>query len=493
MYFSEYFSINNPEQYEWFNQLLETDTQLFVDPFQMFKEPTSSPWRSAHDEIIDYFQMAFELLAGHHRNPKSLQYKKVLQLMEFPEPEEFGLGFVSVGRRGSGTGKGFAELMVRAMSDAVELGLHDIVHFEELGLLVDRIGRDRISDITCNILKPRIIDYTQKVSQELGIECVELPVKHSVFDEDRLKWTSGRFSLPMNPFTEKPLLLIPWRFLRELPALNAEDWWNYVEPDFRNDLNLRINQKIDKIAIIRRARANTDLVRQWSTESAERPADPYPVDRDPVGLHNWQAKTRDFADEHPIDADKIETEEDLITFVEKIIKEFKHQVEEEGLWALLYNDDTGYPKRETAIQLLFKGVVQSYCKAYSVSLDREVELGRGPVDFILGKDSRVRLLLEIKKMNNGKFWNGLEHQLVSYMESAQCSNGWFLAVRFSDTKSQRERTNKLAARTSYAAQQTGFKIKSTWVDARPKESASNLNAQTEGVRPAPDDPEFEDE
>ncbi|GAA3533594.1 hypothetical protein GCM10022222_16150 [Amycolatopsis ultiminotia] len=413
--------------------------------------------------------------------------------MEFPEPEEFGLGLTRKGRNGSGTGKGFAKLMVVAMRDAIELGLQDLTHFEELGLLVEKIGRDRISDITCNILKPQFIQYTQDVCRDLAVSTEQFPVKHASFDSHRMRWCTERLSLPKNPFTNGPILLIPSRFLRELPALDSTDWWNFVEPDLRMDLNLSLNQHINKSEVIRRARSNTDLVRQWSSTSEERPADPYPVDRDPVGLHNWQARTREFANEHPIDISTIATKDDLLRFVEKIITEFKHQIEEEGLWSLLYNDDTGHPKRETSIQLLFKGVVQSYCRAHGIGLDREVELGRGPVDFIVSKDSRVRVLLEIKKMSNGKFWNGLENQLVSYMESAQCSSGWFLAVRFGDTKNQRERTAKLPARTSHAAHQTGFVIRSTWVDARRKDSASNLTEKTEGVQPVNFDPEFEDE
>jgi hypothetical protein len=95
------------------------------------------------------------VLAGHQGNASSLQYKKTVDLMLFPEPKEFGLGFVSKGNRGSGTGRGFAKRIVRSMAIAIERGLQDLHHFEELGLLVDKIGRDRISDIACNVLKAR--------------------------------------------------------------------------------------------------------------------------------------------------------------------------------------------------------------------------------------------------------------------------------------------------------------------------------------------------
>jgi hypothetical protein len=33
VYFSELFQIDQPEQYDWFDPILELDTLLFVDPF----------------------------------------------------------------------------------------------------------------------------------------------------------------------------------------------------------------------------------------------------------------------------------------------------------------------------------------------------------------------------------------------------------------------------------------------------------------------------
>lgn len=493
MYFSEYFSIAHADHYDWFDQILETDTRLFVDPFQIFKEPTESTWSNTHDELIKYFQNAFNILAGHQQNKSSLQYQKTLRLMKFPEPVEFGLGYTRGGRKGSGTGTMIARLTVAAMSDAINLGLQDINHFEELGIIVDNIGKDRISDITCNILKPRFIEYTQQICKNLDVQVEELEVEHSVFEPIRQRWTSGIFRLPRNPHSEDAIILVPKRFLRELPALDANDWWEYVEPELRQDLNLHINDRLKKKDIIARARANTELVWEWSRARESEPASPYPIDRDPEGLHNWQAKTREFALDNPLEIRSVQTSEDLDRFVGEVITVYKHKVEEQGLWSLLYNDDTKLPKKELAIQLLFKGIVESYCEFYSIRLDREVELGRGPVDFVFSRDARTRLLLEVKKASNGTFWNGLDHQLVSYMKSDHCTSGWLLAVQLRDTHAQRKRIRELPERTAQAARRTGFNLSSSWVDARPKKSASKIDSENQGIEDAPVDPEFEDE
>jgi len=487
MYFSDAHEVVLDEDDDWFDILLETDTQLFVDPFLIYSE-SSGIWASASDEIAEHFQRSFEVLAGHQGNASSLQYKKTVDLMLFPEPKEFGLGFVSKGNRGSGTGRGFAKRIVRSMAIAIERGLQDLHHFEELGLLVDKIGRDRISDIACNVLKARFITYTQDICVRHGIQMAEHEVQHAGFDTSRKRWAALTVMLPTNPLTEGPTLLVPKRFLRELPTLNSDDWCDYVEPSFRDDLNLDLNSRLRKEDIVALAQRHPDLVRQWSTDRESQPATPYDVDGDPAGLHDWQRLTEHIAVDRPIDIDDVGPG-NLNTFIERMNESFRHYVEEEGGWALLRNDDTGLPKRETSIQLLYKGVVQSYCRAHGVRLDREVELGRGPVDFVFNSQSE-RVLLEVKKMKNGSYWNGLENQLISYMTSDQTNKGWFLAIRLTDSKTEKDRTRDLPERTRAAREASGMDVRSAWVDARPRISASNLENDGPQTLNSIDDPEF---
>lgn len=481
MYLSELLGMGYQADREWFDTLLETDTQLFLDPFLIFKE-TEGEWAGAHQEIVDYFQRSFELLSGHHGNPKSPQYRKVLELMSFPEPNEFCLGYLSVGKSGSGTGAGFAKRIVQAMSEAIERGLSDLHHFEELSLLVDQIGRDRISDITANILKPRFAKYTARQFESVQHEYMrDQEVNRTSFDPLRQRWTSGHYRLPHNPFSNRPVITAPWRFLRELPSLSVEDWWNYVEPTLRSDLNLSIASKLQKGDILTLARGHTDEIRLWSEASEARPAVPYPANWDPEGLLEWQRQGLRVSVDHPLASQAVvANEEQLDQFIAKVIEKFKLFVEEQGGWRLLHNDESKRPKREQSIQLAFRGVVQGYCEAHGLQVDREVELGRGPVDFVFSKGAR-RILLEIKKMTNSDYWNGLERQLISYLNSDECDTGWFLAVRFGDTKIQKVRTDKLTARTSRVAEATGFRLSSTWIDARPKKSASKLEPNDEGV------------
>lgn len=470
MQFSEHFEITN-EDGDWFDPILDADTRLFVDPFLIFKE-CDGPWSTAHAELIDYFDRTFKLLSGHEDNQHSLQYRRVVTLMKFREPREFSLGYAANGTSGSGAGAGLAKKITEAMRQAIKRGLDKgMAHFEELGVLVERINRDRISDITLSILKPRFIEYTQKVARELEVEVESLEVANSVYDPIRKRWVAETFDLPRNPFTGNAVLLVPKRFLRELPTLNPIDWFDYSETALRDDLNLTVMENVDSKEIVRLARSRAELIREWTKEREGQLARPYDVDRDPKGYHNWNMLAASFVSCHPIDR---RDGESLHDFVGRMVGAFKHYIEHERGWPLLYYDDTGKPKREESVQLLFKGIVQYYCRAEGVRIDREVYLGKGPVDFAFTKSASERVLLEIKKMTNSDYWDGLEKQLTSYLTSDQCGFGWFLAVRYNDEPVSVTRTRDLSKRTASAATETGFDLRADWIDARPKASASNL-------------------
>ncbi|KRA24066.1 hypothetical protein ASD65_06230 [Microbacterium sp. Root61] len=486
MYFSEHYGIAVDDETEWFDPLLDIDTPLFVDPFLVYAEEEGF-WEGSADIIAGHFERGFTILAGHHESPASLQYKKTVDLMKFPEPGEFGLGVTAKSTDGSGGGSGLARQIVRAMSIAIERGLQDLRRFEELGVLVERIGRDRISDITCNILKYRFIEYTQQVARDNAIPMSEFRVKNAGFDELRKRWEPKRVQLPANPLNGKPVLLTPKRFLRELPTLNADDWWEYVEPGLRDDLNLDIGARLRKADIVALARQHTDLVRAWTEARAEQAPEPYDVNRDPEGLHDAERRARGIVDQLDIPSAP-DGAESLTVFIKNVTAEFKHYVEEEGGWPLLYNEKSLRPKREAAVQQLYKAVVKIAGVARGVHIDREVEFGRGPVDFVF-TEGPTRFLLEIKKLRNGKFWNGLRDQLTSYMESAECDNGWFLAVRYADTPTERARTQALPQAVQDLRADTGLNVHFTLVDARPKQSASNLDGVTDGTYVGAEDDE----
>lgn len=195
MLFSEVFNVSRGPEDDWFDSILDTDTPLFVDPFLIFKE-NRSHWHGAHDQLISHFDTCFHLIAEGNRNPRSPSYRKALRLLTFPEPREFCLGYTESGTKGAGGGEGYARTIAQAMEAAISRGLSNLKHFEELGILNEGIGPDRISDATCNVLRSRFIAYTEAVVARHSLPTEPVTVPYASYDPNRLAWSSEKRDLP---------------------------------------------------------------------------------------------------------------------------------------------------------------------------------------------------------------------------------------------------------------------------------------------------------
>jgi len=413
------------------------------------------------------------LVAEGNRDPKTLAYRKALDLLRFTEPRELCLGYTAEGTRGLGSGGKLGRLMAQAISAAIGRGLEHPKHFEELGILQEGIGADRISDTTCTILKPKLVAYTQKIAKRHGIPLEDHELYAAEFDEQRQRFMRPVVRLPTNPAAGGPLLLVPERFLADLPKLNADDWWEHYENEqLRTDLNYEVMGKVDKKTIVQTARRQMDFVREWAKQQEREPAKPYDLERDPKGVVQWETAARDFTASNPLRIAPPQTPDEFDAVIETIIAKFRLFIEDQRGWWLLW--DGTKEKPEQAPQLIFYGLARNYCEANNIVIDPETDFGRGPVDFKFSNGYEHRAHLEVKKLHNGKFWNGLDRQLPTYMASDEVEKGWFLAIRYRDGKQWDQRERQLRPRVEAAAKAHKRTLHGALIDGRPRRSASKL-------------------
>jgi hypothetical protein len=280
--------------------------------------------------------------------------------------------------------------------------------------------------------------------------------------------------LPTNPANGKPILLTPRQFLNDLPVLNASDWFeSQLNADLRLQVNTTVSGKVPKEEIVKLARRHPDAVRSWAREQQRHPeVAGYEFFEDPKGVVNWDGPSRQYALAHPITTlSAVASQVDLRVLLSEMLTKFKRFIESQRGWSLLWNSD-GSEKPEEAAQLVFLGMAQHYLRLFDVELDREVELGRGPVDFKLSSGARVGLLIEVKKAHNGKFWLGLDSQLPSYLESDDAPEGWFVAIRYRSNRASELRMRELPGRVAKVAERVEREIGFFAVDGRPPPSAS---------------------
>ena len=120
-----------------------------------------------------------------------------------------------------------ADLITTTLSDAPVILERGVRHIEEMQLFSLGIGPDRISDMSANLIKEYLINYTQKQCGIWGIPVSPgVPVPH-IFDHENCSWYDGYFDLPLSPINETPIILVPRRIVRVLPWINYEEFFRY--------------------------------------------------------------------------------------------------------------------------------------------------------------------------------------------------------------------------------------------------------------------------
>ena len=432
MLFSEHFKVTPGEGDDWFDPILTLDTAVFPDPFLIYADERG-PFEGSHDEVINFFDIVFRLLAESRDDPSSVRYQKVLADLEFPEVEELCLGYTAEGTGGSGSGPKLAKLIASGLKEAIQAGLEEITHFEEIGILREKIGADRIGDITAYLLRWRFADYTGEVCRRHGLPTKVYHHPEGKYDRDQKKWVPLDMVLPINPYNGMGILLAPRRYLRALPTINADDFWDYCftreNATLRAQFSYDVTSRVNKTEIIELARRCPDLLQKYLKDVEGRDGQPYDFEQDSEGFVSWYKPTQEYCTRFPISLVS-HSESALVSFLDAVLRRFQHFVELEDGWRLLWNGVAR--KHEPAAQLLLLGIVKHYCRANGVVVHPEPNIGRGVVTLTDGTGMSLRALLELKLVPNTRFWNALRKGIPCYEKAEKADCCRLIAVTFVD-------------------------------------------------------------
>jgi hypothetical protein len=202
--FSEHFGIGLTQyQLDFVNIPLGTDTQLFVDPYALGVAPDAWSER-CNNLVVSYF----ELVLAQIRAGREVEGRRLLSRLS--EPNETHLGMSRKRPAGRSIGNVGAGLVYDrlAASRAVKSGLlHDLADCE---LLIPSIGRDKISDITTNIIRTELVRFTQAECRFYRIPM--RPVGQTLWDPASQNWLSAFVELPVvqdDRGRDKALILVP--------------------------------------------------------------------------------------------------------------------------------------------------------------------------------------------------------------------------------------------------------------------------------------------
>jgi len=203
------------EEVDFAIPFLDEDIPLYIDPFLLWKSPSLQD-NALHTSLINSFNfLGHEFLKGREAN--------AVQMLEtISECNEVGLGNAK-NRVGKRIGAKLAGEILGLFKQIPQINSAGFVHFEEIQLLVNNVAKDRVSDITASLIKSFLIDFTIDQCEKLRIPIEKTSI--DVYDYKTHRLIDDETFLPQNPRTKQPIVLVPKRWLRYIPYINFDEYF----------------------------------------------------------------------------------------------------------------------------------------------------------------------------------------------------------------------------------------------------------------------------
>ena len=215
---SEYFKLKDIE-FDFVDIYAFQDIALFLDPFGISAMGTK--WaKECENQIATYFQYLIDCInSGDKKNTKRL-------LNALHEVNEIGLGYSSGVPQGRGIGAIQAKQIQESFETSEAAKSGDIKDIADCAILIPGISRDKISDITANILKSKLVEFTQKQCKKYNIPTKRAAVNNA-FDFQTFQFKSYFAHLPVVDGRAK--ILLPISSVRQDPELSKSKYYrNFV-------------------------------------------------------------------------------------------------------------------------------------------------------------------------------------------------------------------------------------------------------------------------
>ena len=453
---------------------LNVDTPLFIDPLLLSKSKhpemraAAKTYRSHFEKVITFLSKTKQL--------DDVAWRTAERLMTFPEVKFTCLGYGGSSVSGSGSGVETRAAVLATAKGVVDLGVEDPDLFAAMAVFEDKIGPDRIGDMTATVIMQELIAFNQRVLKNLKV-----PTRFTTIRLASGAVHSGRLTINPHPKVKVPIILVPTDVLRDLPVV--ESWSDVSDVAARNkELRDKINRHLgdiwrvktrkDKAEMRRRVLASKAAFNTFLEALKSADAQAYNIATDPQGVLVWRRVAALIAQEQHAEFDipkKLDAA-GVAFVVEQIINQFRFLIEERGLAKELYAE--GKRRPESSAQHLFYAVAHSYCMANNIDITPEAETGRGPVDFKASQGFEARALVEIKLSDNKKLEAGYRSQLEAYRTAERTMHAYYVVIDVDGELTNKSK--KLFDQKNLAASQKRRASEIILINGAVKPSASKL-------------------
>ncbi|MFA5427354.1 MAG: hypothetical protein WC279_04005 [Sulfurimonas sp.] len=424
--YNEYFGIKSTsfKKHDVFNGFVNRDALYYMLPYE-FENIQIDEFKNSYEKYKQYFSNIITILD--QSNGDDIFYRKAEKKFQFHELGHIGLGYSITGKNGSGIGKIFASKLTQTAFQFVKAGIKNPEIFLMVGLIEEKIGPDRISDMTAWILQEDFLLYTQRVSLELKLKT------------KKFTYSSTVYNLPFNPNNE-PIIFCPRSVLTDLPvAFDADDIDRVCihNSSLRDRVNEVIGQVFDKQtrAFIKRNFKNLILnnpsIIEETIKTYKDKGKNYDFDNDPKGDFIWKEIASDVVQNNSLTLIK---QSRPIDIVNAICDKYQDLIENNGMWKFFHNSD-GTHKQESFAQMLFFAIAHSYCETNNLDISPETNSGNGPIDFKISQGFNDKINIEMKLSTNTKLLHGYKSQLAIYNKAEKTNQSKFVIVQLYDKDS----------------------------------------------------------
>lgn len=207
------------------------DTPLFLDPYYISK--CDFPFAiDAHSTLRSYFEFLLALL----RTNKIKQAEELFSYLG--ESNDICMGMSRGKPRGHGMGPEDTEAIFKEIlkSRAIKSGVMEDI--EDFRIFVPNVDKDKVSDMTANIIKWHLIEYTKEQCHLHGIPLVSSVPSGMFWNSQNRTWD--------NQYTErlvvddKPLLLVPKRIVSFTDKYTSSEYRQHFVLNYLQNENLRL-------------------------------------------------------------------------------------------------------------------------------------------------------------------------------------------------------------------------------------------------------------
>jgi hypothetical protein len=458
-FFNEYFEV--PEevvgQHGAFNVSIINDVPLFIDPFLLFNSKKDE-YQNLHEDILRYMRFLRDAVVD-GRVTNDLESAWFM----FSEVRQNWLGFSLRGNGGTGLGRDFARALrmnlATLFSDFGREAISRSSHIEKVCLISNGVGKDNISDFTTNLVKNWLCRYTEDFAKKYVAPQLRrrVAVKKALFNYSTEVWESVEYDLPWLEEHNDFVILTPKDMLtRDQNWINRPDLirgFDHIPPSIEDDaLRGQVSNYFEKILFSDAFRRRGPSQKERDTAAA-RTLIAFPQ------LLDYYIRLKESTGDQAVDisAQKVLETRQVFESQVKLLQAdlasksqfyqlrgntyteaherlgyLKDIIENKGGHRIFYHD--GRPiQREADVQILFRFV----WFGSPSDVAREVNDGRGPVDYKISRGAKDKTLVEFKLAKNTGLERNLEKQLPIYQAASDAKNGIKAIVFFSEAEKRK--------------------------------------------------------